>query len=87
MKHMARMQWSGCGRGEGHGESIVKSWMPCLTVVVGKPWRSVMSRFLTVMEGKNWLLVGPKIEVPRVLFLGICLVFYYFLDWVTFPKL
>ena len=46
-----------------------------------------MSRFLTVMEGKNWLLVGPKIEVPRVLFLGICLVFYYFLDWVTFPKL
>ena len=26
-------------------------------------------------------------EVPRVLFLGICLVFYYFLDWVTFPKL
>lgn len=25
-------------------------------------------------------------EVPRVLFLGICLVFYYVVTWVMFPK-
>ena len=28
-----------------------------------------------------------KIEVSRVLFLGICLDFHYFLGWVGFPKL
>ncbi|MFW9041685.1 DUF4192 family protein, partial [Corynebacterium striatum] len=32
-------------------------------------------------------IVSPQTEVPRVLFLGLCLVFHYFSTGVVFPKI
>lgn len=34
----------------------------------------------------RWVAIEPGTEVSRVLFLGICLGFHYFLTVVVFPK-
>ena len=41
----------------------------------------------TYTRKTSWFLYRAILEVPRVLFLGICLDFYYFLRRVLLPKI